>query len=179
MKYPVLFLDRDGVVNQEKGYIGYKEDFIFNESIFEICRIFKLRKYKIIIITNQSGIGRNKISLEDFHNLNLWMLNEFERKHIRIEFVLASAVNPHSKKLTEYENFRRKPLPGMFIDAGELLPIDFRNSFMLGDRFTDGVAAQSAGVGNIYIISQEKIQSNSFISITSLETFLEISKSLV
>jgi D-glycero-D-manno-heptose 1,7-bisphosphate phosphatase len=179
MKYRALFLDRDGIVNQEKGYINKIEDFIFNELIFEICRIFQSRNYKIIIITNQSGIGREKISLDDFHRLNLWMLKEFEQNQIRIEIVLASALNPEGKKITYYENFRRKPLPGMFIDAGEIFPIDFENSFMLGDKLTDGVAAQAAGIGNIYIISQDRMQSNLFIYLKSLENFLEICKTLV
>lgn len=179
MKCPVLFLDRDGVINQERGYISRKEEFIFNELIFEVCKKFKSIGYKIVIVTNQSGIGRKKIDIDNFHKLTLWMLQKFERKEIRIELVIASALDPESEKVTYYEEFRRKPQPGMFIDAGEIIPIDFQNSFMLGDRLTDGVAAQAAGIGNIYIISDLELPSYPFVFVNSLEKFLEFSNTLV
>ena len=54
-----LFLDRDGVINIEKNYLYRIEDFEFTEGIFDLCRIFQNKGYLIIVITNQSGIGRN------------------------------------------------------------------------------------------------------------------------
>ena len=73
MGTPVLFLDRDGIINLDKGYISKKQEFIFNETIFEICKLFGSLYYKIIVITNQSGIGRGKIDINAFHELNLWL----------------------------------------------------------------------------------------------------------
>jgi len=179
MSLPVLFLDRDGIVNLDKGYISKKQEFIFNELIFEICKIFSSLRYKIIIITNQSGIGRGKIDIHAFHELNLWMLKEFEKKGIRIEFVVASALNPERNNPSEYEASRRKPLPGMFIDAGEILPIDYQNSYMIGDKLSDGIAAQSAGVGTIFVVSEANSNYDSFIFIKSLEELFDACKRLV
>jgi D-glycero-D-manno-heptose 1,7-bisphosphate phosphatase len=172
MKVPVLFLDRDGIINLDKGFISKKQDFVFQNRIFEICRLFNFSQFKIVIITNQSGIGRGKIDIEDFHELNLWMLQEFDKKKIRIEFVIASALDPDKDNSSEYERFRRKPSPGMFIDAGEILPIDYQKSYMIGDKLSDGIAAQSAGVGNIYIISEQKLEGNSFMFLKSLDELL-------
>jgi D-glycero-D-manno-heptose 1,7-bisphosphate phosphatase len=179
MSTPVLFLDRDGIINLDKGYISKKQEFIFNESIFEICKLFGSLYYKIIVITNQSGIGRGKIDINDFHELNLWMLNEFEKKGIRIEFVIASALNPERNNPPEFEASRRKPSPGMFIDAGEILPINYQNSYMIGDKLSDGIAAQNAGVGTIYIVSEANSNYDSFFFVKSLEELFDACKRIV
>ena len=179
MKLPVLFLDRDGIINQDKGYISKKQDFIFNETIFEVCKLFKFLQFKIIIITNQSGIGRGYIEINVFHELNLWMLQEFEKRGIRIEFVIASALNPDRDEQSQYEKFRRKPFPGMFIDAGEIISIDYENSYMIGDKLSDGIAAQSAGVGNVYLISASDPKNTSFTFIKSLDDLLVTCKRLL
>ena len=77
MKNKALFLDRDGVINFDYGYVHKIINFDFRPEIFEICRVDLDRKYKIIIVTNQSGIGRKLYSENDFHSLNQLRLLDF------------------------------------------------------------------------------------------------------
>jgi D-glycero-D-manno-heptose 1,7-bisphosphate phosphatase len=107
------------------------------------------------------------------------MLQEFEKKGIRIEFVIASALNPDRDERSQYEKFRRKPSPGMFIDAGEIISIDYENSYMIGDKLSDGIAAQSAGVGTVYLISASDPKNTSFTFIKSLDDLLVTCKRLL
>ena len=65
-----LFLDRDGVINKNLGYVHSKDQFIFIDGIFELGKAAFKKKYKIIVITNQSGIGRGYYSEDDFHSLS-------------------------------------------------------------------------------------------------------------
>ena len=75
---PALFLDRDGVINKEDGYIDRISRIQFTEDIFDLCRFFKQKFYKIVIVTNQSGIGRGIISLDQYDSINSFILNKFE-----------------------------------------------------------------------------------------------------
>ena len=82
-----LFLDRDGVINVDRGYVHKREDFEFCDGIFELCKFFIRKSFGIFIITNQSGIARQYYTEQDFQNLNNWMLNEFERNGVYISSV--------------------------------------------------------------------------------------------
>jgi D-glycero-D-manno-heptose 1,7-bisphosphate phosphatase len=172
MKNRVLFLDRDGIVNINKPYISYNSEFEFTDQIFDICHLFVNRNFKIIIITNQSGIGRGKVSLSDYQRLTIWMIKKFESKGIRIEFVLASALSPEDSNPSFFESFRRKPNPGMFYDAGEIIEVDYGESVMIGDSFSDGFAARSAGISKIFIISDSQNPDVIFKTFKSLADLL-------
>ena len=77
-----LFLDRDGVINVNHGYVGKIQDFEFIDGIFELCQAAMRKNYRIIVITNQSGIARNYYSRDDFYTLTRWMEQQFWREHI-------------------------------------------------------------------------------------------------
>ena len=83
-KRKVIFLDRDGVINHDSGYIGKIENFHFINGVFEACKYFISLGYEIIIITNQSGIGRKYFTQEDFDKLTNWMLDKFTENKIEI-----------------------------------------------------------------------------------------------
>ena len=80
----VIFLDRDGVINKEEGYLHEIDKFIFIDKVFETLKYCQKKGFKFIVITNQSGIGRKKYSLKEFDNLNDWMLSEFRNRGINI-----------------------------------------------------------------------------------------------
>ena len=75
-----IFLDRDGVINQEIGYLHKIEDFVFIDGVFDACHFLVNQGYKIIIITNQSGIGRGYYSLDQYLELTEWMFGEFSKR---------------------------------------------------------------------------------------------------
>ena len=168
MKNRILFLDRDGIININKPYISSNNEFEFIDEIFSVCKLFLKNNFKIIVVTNQSGIGRGLLSLQDFHILTLWMLQKFESQNVRIEFVLASALNPEIKNPTDFELLRRKPNPGLLQDAGELIEINYEESVMIGDNFTDGYAAISAGLKKIFLVNKSLSNNENFVIFESL-----------
>ena len=77
---PALFLDRDGVINVDHGYVCLKENFIFIDGIFDLVAKANQKGYLVVIITNQAGIGRGYYIELDFHNLMSWVVLEFSKK---------------------------------------------------------------------------------------------------
>ncbi len=155
-----LFLDRDGVINIDSGYVYKIEDFIFCDGVFEALRHFQNLGYLIIIITNQSGIGRGYYKKEDFVNLTNYMLDEFKKKNIHVKKVFFCPHAPEEKCTC------RKPKPKMILDAIKEFDIDTKNSIMVGDKLSDVEAGASAGVGKLFLIGKEN--GNFFENIKSL-----------
>ena len=147
-----LFLDRDGVINKDYGYVHSKENFDFNDEIFEICARALECKYLIFIITNQAGIGRGMYSEEEFKKLNSWMLKEFRRKGIGIVEVYYCPHHPiHGIGAYKIECNCRKPKPGLINAASKRYDIDKKNSLFVGDKESDRKAAEAAGLGRCII----------------------------
>lgn len=146
-KHPALFLDRDGVVNVDRGYVSRIDDFEFIEGIFELCREAKRRGYLIFIVTNQAGIARGYYSEQNFLELTAWMESIFLSEGIGIDKVYFSPYHPDYgiggyKKDTDC----RKPKPGMILNAVSEFNIDVSNSVLVGDKATDIAAALAAGI---------------------------------
>jgi len=146
MTIKTIFLDRDGVINEEVNYLYKIDDFQFIEGIFEACKEFQLNNFEIIIITNQSGISRGIYTETDFQMLTKWMVREFKKRSIEILDIFHC---PHDSN----SNCKcRKPKPGLFQVAGIKYPIDFENSWMIGDKETDILAANNAGIHNTILV---------------------------
>ena len=84
MSIKTIFLDRDGVINKEVNYLYKIDDFEFTDGIFDACLHFLNLGFKIIIITNQSGISRGFYNESDYQKITQWMLAQFENKYINI-----------------------------------------------------------------------------------------------
>lgn len=162
-----IFLDRDGVINEEVNYLHEVDDFIFINGIFEACHHYLKLDYKIIIITNQSGISRGYYNTNDYQNLTAWILNQFKNKGISI---LDTFYCPH---IPESNCSCRKPKPGMFIAAKNKYNIDMALSWMIGDKETDSEAAKAAGINNTILLKGahqvDNSHSHSRFTIDSLE----------
>lgn len=143
-----LFLDRDGVINVEKDYVHRREDFEFVDGIFELGREARARGYLLVVVTNQSGIGRGYYTEETFRALTEWMKGEFAREGVEIARVYHCPYHP-TEGIGEYraDSFDRKPAPGMILRAAEDLGLDLGASILVGDRLPDMRAAEAAGVG--------------------------------
>lgn len=144
-----VFLDRDGVINIDKSYVSRIEDFEFLPRLFEVLRYYRQRGYLLVIVTNQSGIGRGYYSSEDFEKLTRWMLDQLESEGIRIEAVFHCPHDPDEGCSC------RKPAPGMLKAAIERYDIDPKRSWMIGDKASDIEAARRAGIENTILISKD------------------------
>ena len=155
MSIKTIFLDRDGVINKEVNYLHRMEDFEFIEGIFEACKHFLKLGYKIIIVTNQSGIARGYFKENDYHNLSNWMLKQFQKRSIEILDIFYCPHGPES------DCSCRKPKSGMFIKAQDKYNIDMTNSWLIGDKEDDIIAGISSGIINTILVkSGYKINEN-------------------
>ncbi len=150
MSQKALFLDRDGVINKEKNYLYKKEDFEFIDGIFELCSHYQNLGYKIIVVTNQSGIARGFYTQEAFDALSAWMVGEFEKKGLHVSHVYSC---PHHPEISGACRCR-KPEIGMFLDAQEAFGVDLANSLMVGDHERDIQAALKAGIVETYLFDE-------------------------
>lgn len=123
-----LFLDRDGILNLDKGYVYKWDDLVWMEEIFDIIKMANDRGYKVIILTNQSGIHRGMYTRDDVHLLHKQMNEYLVKKGLRIDDWFYCA---------EMDSIDRKPRPGMLLDATKKHNIDLSKSFMVGDKATD------------------------------------------
>ena len=146
MSIKTIFLDRDGVINQDIGYLHKIEDCNFINGVFKACKYFKSLGYQIVIVTNQSGISRGYFSEKDFQILTNWMTDQFERNNIKILDVFHC---PHSP---ESSCDCRKPNPGMLISAKKKYGIDMDKSWMIGDSERDIRAANLAGIKKTILV---------------------------
>jgi D-glycero-D-manno-heptose 1,7-bisphosphate phosphatase len=142
-----LFLDRDGVINVDTGYVHTITDFHFISGIFNICQKAIFKDYLIIVVTNQAGIGRGLYTLNDFNFLTEWMCETFLANNIFITKVYYSPFHP-VYGLGDYKrnDEMRKPRPGMINKAKVEYGLDLWDSVLIGDSYTDIQAGQSAGV---------------------------------
>lgn len=139
-----LFLDRDGVINKDIGYAYLPEQIEFMPGIFELCRRAQDLNYRIIIVTNQSGIARGYYSEADFQALNQWMQARFAEQSINIHAIYHCPHHPDFSGDCQC----RKPKPGMILQAIEQFGIQAERSVMIGDNLSDMLAASSAGINS-------------------------------
>ena len=152
-----LFLDRDGVINVDRGYVGRQEDFTFIEGIFDLCRLAARMKYLLIVVTNQAGIGRGFYTEADFRKLTEWMCEQFRWSGVNISAVYHCPDHPEFG-LGEYrrESPNRKPNPGMILQAASDFNLDLMRSIILGDKASDIQAGKAAGVGRCWLLSNDE-----------------------
>ena len=148
-----IFLDRDGVINVDTGYVYRISDFIFIEGIFELTRAAVAKGYLVFVVTNQAGIGRGYYSEADFQMLTTWMLGRFESEGVEIKKVFFSPYHPvHGVGLYKKDDISRKPRPGMLLAAKSEFDLDLSESVLVGDKASDIKAGISAGIGtNLYL----------------------------
>lgn len=146
---PAVFLDRDGVLTEERGYIASPDNLKLFPYTAECIRRIHEKGYYAIVITNQSGVARGLFTEEALQEMN-----DILRKQTNVDAIFYCPHHPEGK----IEKYRkkcgcRKPLPGMFEAAQEAYAIDMQNSFMVGDRAGDIQAGQAAGVKTILVES--------------------------
>ena len=160
-----LFLDRDGTINVDTGYVHKASDFHFIDGIVDFCHQAQEKGYKIIVITNQSGIARGYFTEEDYQKITQHMCDEFEKQGVMITDVF------HCPDL---ESPDRKPNAGLFLKAQKKYVIDMKHSISVGDKERDIQAGLSAGVGRNYLLSSDSKETKATKKISSFKELEDI-----
>lgn len=139
---PAVFLDRDGTLNVDSGYVHRVDDMVLISGAAEAVRRFNEAGFWTVIITNQSGIARGYFGTEDLSRFNEALCDALAKQGAHIDLILHC---PHHPEITGLCDCR-KPEPGLIFKAAERLPIDLSLSLMIGDRPSDIACAEAAGI---------------------------------
>lgn len=163
-----IFLDRDGTLNEDEGYVHKIEDFKLLPSVIEALKL--LKNFKLIIITNQSGIGRGYYREEDFHKFNGKLIEELNKRGVKIE---KTYFCPHKP---EESCDCRKPNIKFVKQAEKEFNINLKESFVIGDHPHDIELGKKAGCKTVYLLTghgekhkDELIQKPDFIAKNLIE----------
>jgi D-glycero-D-manno-heptose 1,7-bisphosphate phosphatase len=169
MSRPALFLDRDGVINVDHGYVHTPEEFQFIDGIFDLVSAANRSGYLVVVVTNQAGIGRGYYSEAQFHALTDWMKTKFAEHGGKIDAVYFCPHHP-TEGLGIYRKDCdcRKPAPGMLLAARHDLDINLTKSIFVGDLLKDVQAADAAGIGQVFILQTDKIPSPEIANCTQI-----------
>jgi D-glycero-D-manno-heptose 1,7-bisphosphate phosphatase len=149
MEGSALFLDRDGVINVDHGYVHRPDQFELVPGIFELARFWTNELGRpIVVITNQSGIGRSYFDEGAYASLTRWMCERFAAERAAIARVYHCPYHPQHG-IGEYRRDHpwRKPNPGMILQAASDLGLDLARSAIIGDTRSDIEAGSAAGIG--------------------------------
>ena len=180
-----LFLDRDGVINHETNYLFRAADIRWVDGIFPLCRTALRLGYKLVVVTNQSGIARGIYTETDFHALTDWMRSEFLAQRAPLDAVYfcpyhpVQGVGPYKR-----EHPDRKPGPGMLLRAARDLSLNLAQSVLVGDQCSDITAAHAAGVAHAFLLRGTETRTCSsphekVDSLAAVEAWLSKSESLI
>jgi D-glycero-D-manno-heptose 1,7-bisphosphate phosphatase len=147
-----LFLDRDGVINEDRGHPFKILDIKFIDGIFEFAKNATEKGYLIFVVTNQAGIAKGFYTLDDFQKTTRFIENEFIKHGSKISKTYFCPFHPEGK-VADFirDSFDRKPNPGMILKAAEEFNLDLKNSILLGDKESDVKAGENAGVSKLYL----------------------------
>ncbi len=146
-----FFLDRDGVINKDTGYVYQKQKFVFNQGVFKALNILNKNKYLVIVITNQSGIGRGYYSKKSFQNITNYILKQCNNNNANIDDTYYCPHHPTEARGKYKINCDcRKPKPGLIRNAILDWSIDTKKSYMIGDKKSDRLAAKKCNITFFY-----------------------------
>ena len=144
---PALFLDRDGGVVEEISYLHRVEDIVIIPGAAEVISTANLRRVPVVMITNQSGIGRGYFGWTEFKSVQDAIVSSLAAAGARIDAVYACAHHPEAEGALAHQNHpARKPNPGMLLQAGSDLALDLKSSWLVGDKADDIEAGKRAGI---------------------------------
>lgn len=156
-KVPAIFLDRDGTLNVDHGYVHEIDNFQFIDGVIEAMRELKNMGFALVLVTNQSGIARGMFTEDQFMQLTEWMDWSLADRDVDLDGIYYCPHHPEGS-VAEYrqECDCRKPQPGMLLSAQKELHIDMAASYIVGDKPDDMQAGAAAGVGTKVLVRTGK-----------------------
>ncbi|PIJ53943.1 D-glycero-beta-D-manno-heptose 1,7-bisphosphate 7-phosphatase [Erwinia aphidicola] len=156
-KVPAIFLDRDGTINVDHGYVSEIDNFEFIDGVIDAMRELKRMGFALVLVTNQSGIARGMFSEDQFMQLTEWMDWSLADRDVDLDGIYFCPHHPEAivEELRQSCDCR-KPEPGMLLTAQQELNIDMASSYMVGDKIEDMLAAKAAGVGKKVLVRSGK-----------------------
>lgn len=153
-----VFLDRDGTINVEKGYLYRIKDFEYINGVVEALHLLQKMGYTLVIITNQSGIARGYYAEETFLSLTRWMVSDLQQKGIPVAGVYYCPHHPDGGvKKYAVACECRKPGTKLFWQAQEDLQVDMEHSYAIGDKMRDIAICWESGVQGIVLDEEESV----------------------
>ncbi|MDA7861324.1 D-glycero-beta-D-manno-heptose 1,7-bisphosphate 7-phosphatase [Akkermansiaceae bacterium] len=170
-----VFLDRDGVINVDVGYVGTWDRFKFVPGAIEAIKRMNEFGYRVIVVTNQSGIARGYYTESDFAEVTARMLGVVEERGARIDAVYAC---PHHPRAGGPPCHCRKPSPGMILSGIEEYSISADLSLLVGDKSSDIEAAREAAIGRCVLVTPDPHGTEAILAaadqvVPSLAAFVE------
>jgi D-glycero-D-manno-heptose 1,7-bisphosphate phosphatase len=144
MSRPALFLDRDGVINVDAGYVFRQEEFEWIPGVFDTALTARALGLDVVVATNQAGIARGYYTEGQFEAITAWMREEFARRNAPLRAVYYCPYHPDGIGRYRRSSPDRKPAPGMLLAAARELNLDLQASVLIGDKETDVAAARAA-----------------------------------
>ncbi len=153
---PAIFLDRDGTLNEDTGYLYEISAWRWLSGALEAIAMLREKGYALVVITNQSGIARGYYTAQDMHNLHAWVNTCLAQQNLHLDAFYHCPHHPNFSGACSC----RKPSPFLLQKAAQELQLDLTQSFMIGDKMSDVKAGLAAGCA-AYLIgnSQENLPS--------------------
>jgi D-glycero-D-manno-heptose 1,7-bisphosphate phosphatase len=152
MKMPAVFMDRDGTINEQRGYINHVSRFVLVPGTAEAIRLLNRHRYLAIIVSNQSGVARGYFPLQLVEDVHSHMRELLKKENAVIDGIFFC---PHYRTgvVSEYtvDCDCRKPRTGLIKSACETFDIDMTNSYVIGDRCTDIELAERSNLRGILV----------------------------
>ncbi len=151
MKQKAVFLDRDGVINDDTGhyYIYKPEDFRLNEGVVEGLKLLLDACFMLIIVSNQGGVAKGIYTEDDVSRVHERLTDELKKHSLKIDAIYYC---PHHESVSECNC--RKPKPGMILDAIKEFDIEPQKSYLIGDSERDITAGEKAGLKECFLIEK-------------------------
>ncbi len=153
IKAKAAFIDRDGVINEEKNYVHLIEEFVLLPGVVEGLSLLQNAGYKLIVVTNQAGIARGYYKISDMERLHDYLIKLLEQQGVILEKIYHCSHHPEAKVKKLAINCEcRKPAIGMLKRAEMDFNLDLKSSVIVGDKLSDVLAGKNAGLRRSVIV---------------------------
>lgn len=151
---PGVFIDRDGTLNEDTGYISHPDGLILYPFAADAVRLINQAGLKVIVVTNQSGVARGLYSEETLRQIHAKMSDELSKKGARLDSVYYCPHHPEfGDRQYRLDCDCRKPRPGMLIRAAREHQIDLSRSYVIGDKASDIRLASNVGARGVLVLT--------------------------